>query len=188
MSHAMDFGPLQHFIIFALAAFGFPESFQQLVKRMHQRTTARFQVNGVLSDPVQVTSGIRQGCPLAPLLFLIAVETLRYPLLQHPAIRGIRLRSGDDDQEHVISAFVDDTVIFTNSGTMMILADEILQKLAQVSGLKVQPSKSKIICLNRAVSTTSWEDTVFFIPIVRAGTLASRLVSGIQRTSTGRCD
>ena len=51
---------------------------------------ARFIVNGILSDPAPVRTGIRQGCPLAPFLFLLIAEILAIALLQTPTVQGLR--------------------------------------------------------------------------------------------------
>ncbi|CAI5712945.1 unnamed protein product [Peronospora destructor] len=41
--------------------FGFADSFITTIRHLHQDTTARFVVNGILSDPIPVLTGIRQG-------------------------------------------------------------------------------------------------------------------------------
>ena len=64
------------FLYAALRSFRFAEVFIELVTRIHTGTTARFLVNKEDSEPVPVRSGIRQGCPLAPLLFLLVEELL----------------------------------------------------------------------------------------------------------------
>eukprot|EP00644_Phytophthora_capsici_P018184 jgi/Phyca11/114184/e_gw1.25.59.1 len=45
---------------------GFPPHFCKWVTEIHTDTSVRFLVNGELSRSVPMTSGIRQGCPLAP--------------------------------------------------------------------------------------------------------------------------
>ena len=60
----------------ALRAFHFDDQFIQIIQRVHTGTTARFSVNGEQLEPVAVRSGIRQGSPSAPLLFLLVVELL----------------------------------------------------------------------------------------------------------------
>uniref|UniRef100_A0AAV1UDS8 Reverse transcriptase domain-containing protein n=1 Tax=Peronospora matthiolae TaxID=2874970 RepID=A0AAV1UDS8_9STRA len=57
------------FLYESMRLFGFTESFIDLICRIHTGTTATFVVNGGQSSALPVRSGIRQGCPLAPLLF-----------------------------------------------------------------------------------------------------------------------
>ena len=64
----------RNFLYETLRIFGFNESFVDLIYRIHTRTTASFVVNGGRSAALPVRSGIRQDCPLAPLLFLLVVE------------------------------------------------------------------------------------------------------------------
>jgi hypothetical protein len=37
----------------------------------------RMYINGYYSDEFQIKSGVAQGCPLSPLLFLVVAEALR---------------------------------------------------------------------------------------------------------------
>ena len=66
----------QEFLYEILLQFGFGVRFIDLIRCIYTGTTARFVVNGSHSAPLQVRSGIRQGCLLAPLLFLLVVEVL----------------------------------------------------------------------------------------------------------------
>jgi hypothetical protein len=43
---------------------------------LHNKSAARLIINGHLSEPLSILSGVRQGCPWAPLLFLVATEPL----------------------------------------------------------------------------------------------------------------
>ena len=79
----------QEFLYASLRHFNFDEQFFQLIQRMHTGTSARFSVNGEQSEPLAVHSGIRQGCTLAPLLFLLVVELLGLAIQQAPGIRGL---------------------------------------------------------------------------------------------------
>ena len=64
------------FLFEVMRYFGFAEAFITMIRHLHHNTTARFVVNGILSEPIHVLTGIRQGCPLAPLLFLLVAEIL----------------------------------------------------------------------------------------------------------------
>ena len=80
----------REFLFEVMRAFGFYGAFITMARHLHTNTTARFLVNGILSDPVPVRTGIRQGCPLAPLLFLLTAEILAIALLQTPTVQGLR--------------------------------------------------------------------------------------------------
>lgn len=68
---------------------GFDDRLVDLISGIHKGTTASFVVNGSQSVALPVISGIRQGCPLAPLLFLLVVEVLGLALKQDPVLRGL---------------------------------------------------------------------------------------------------
>ena len=64
----------REFLYAALPQFEFDTRYIQPIRRLHTGTTASFLVNRDKSEPFSVVSGIRQGCPLVPLLFLLVVE------------------------------------------------------------------------------------------------------------------
>jgi hypothetical protein len=58
-------------------------------------------VNGELSDSFSIQRGVRQGCPLAPYLFLVVAQTLNIAAkatMERGAFQGIRLPIGDTRQ------------------------------------------------------------------------------------------
>ena len=59
---------------------------------LHRTTTA-----GHLSSPFMTTSGVRQGCVLAPALFCRAMDFIM--------LRLIALRHDDDDDDDVLHTF-----------------------------------------------------------------------------------
>eukprot|EP00644_Phytophthora_capsici_P019374 jgi/Phyca11/51451/gw1.173.9.1 len=77
------------FLLEVLRQYGFSEGFVALLERLHTNTVSHFLVNGELSAPLLVQSGIRQGCPLAPLLFILAAEVLSLAVEQNPRIVGL---------------------------------------------------------------------------------------------------
>ena len=58
----------------ALRSFGAPPFLVQLIEHLDTGTTSLVRVGGELSEPFEITSGVRQGCVLAPALFCIAVD------------------------------------------------------------------------------------------------------------------
>jgi ribonuclease HI len=154
------------FLWLALENFGYPPSFIQLVTRLHRTTQARFLVNGELSKNFAVTSGIRQGCPLAPLLFLLAAETLKYAIEGCDQIEGVALQGLEQAHLHSLSAFVDDSAIFIRDVNMIDAVGDILRRFGAISGLQAQPHKSHAIVLDPSFTAARLGD----FPVVPRGT------------------
>ncbi|CAI5462754.1 unnamed protein product [Closterium sp. Yama58-4] len=62
------------FLLQALAVLGIPAPFIHWVRLMHSDTNTRISVNNMLGPNFPVRTGVRQGCPLAPLLFVCVTE------------------------------------------------------------------------------------------------------------------
>ncbi|BHF57552.1 hypothetical protein SprV_0100049400 [Sparganum proliferum] len=51
--------------------FGCPERFTQMVRHLHDGMIARVTDNGAVSEAFAVTNGVKQGCALAPTVFIL---------------------------------------------------------------------------------------------------------------------
>jgi len=58
----------------ALAAKKAPPFLIRLIQDLHRFTTAWVRIDGKLSNPFHTSSGVRQGCILAPVLFCLAID------------------------------------------------------------------------------------------------------------------
>eukprot|EP00644_Phytophthora_capsici_P001845 jgi/Phyca11/82100/gw1.14.811.1 len=81
----------REFMLLALRKFNFAKEFIAMVEKLHQGTTAKFLVNTELSQQISVETGIRQGCPLAPLLFILSVEVLAVAINDATELQGIAI-------------------------------------------------------------------------------------------------
>ena len=88
-----------------------------------------------------LSKGIRQGCPLSALLFLLVVETLAINVRNNINIKGIKCQ----DNEVKISLLADDTTIFMRDITSLQIAMNVMYMFKQSSGLKINKSKTKIL-------------------------------------------
>ena len=71
------FDKIQHpFMIKILQKVGIEGTFLNIIKAMYDKPTANIVLNGEKLKPFPLISGIRQGCPLSPLLFNIVLEVL----------------------------------------------------------------------------------------------------------------
>jgi hypothetical protein len=71
-----------HFMIKALRKLGIEGMYFNIVQAIYDKPTANIILNGEKLKPFPLKSGIRQGCPLSPLLFNIVLEFLARAIRQ----------------------------------------------------------------------------------------------------------
>ena len=98
-----------------------------MIRKVHNWTTSQFMVNGGLSTTQEVRSGIRQECPLAPLLFIIAAEMLALAIHDDATDSGITVpHRGGTRNKH--SAFDDDATVFIQEARYILCVLQILER------------------------------------------------------------
>jgi hypothetical protein len=76
-------------MIKALRKLGVEGMHLNILKAIYDKSTANIIVNGKKLKPFPLKSGIRQGCPLSPLLFNIVLEFLARAIRQEEELKGI---------------------------------------------------------------------------------------------------
>ncbi|OWZ02233.1 Reverse transcriptase precursor, partial [Phytophthora megakarya] len=99
----------REFMLATLAAKGLPPRLLRMIRSLHTGTTATFLDNGRISCPITVSSGIRQGCPLAPLLFIIVVDVLYDMIEKCDTFTGVLLEGQDTKFKLKVAGYADDT-------------------------------------------------------------------------------
>ena len=89
-----------------------------------------------------MSRGVRQGFPLSPLLFILGAEILANKIRQDKNIQGIKIYN----HEFKISQFADDTSLLCDLNSVEN-AIALLKVFGQVSGLKLNQSKTKALWL-----------------------------------------
>uniref|UniRef100_A0A8C7ZH32 Reverse transcriptase domain-containing protein n=1 Tax=Oryzias sinensis TaxID=183150 RepID=A0A8C7ZH32_9TELE len=133
------------YLFFTLAKFGFGDSFISWVKLLYAFPVASIQTNGYRSEYFPLARSTRQGCPLSPLLFAIAIEPLAISLRTLENYTGI-LRA---KCEHKVSLYADDLLLYISNPSISI--PSIMRKLeffGSVSGYKININKSIIFPIN----------------------------------------
>jgi retron-type reverse transcriptase len=80
-----------HFMIKALRKLGIEGMYLSIVKVMYDKPTDNIILNGVKLKPFPLKSGIRQGCPLSPLLFNIVLDFLARTIRQKAEVKEIQI-------------------------------------------------------------------------------------------------
>ena len=87
------FDKIQHpFMIKTLQKMGIEGTYLNIVKAIYEEPIANIILNGEKLKAFPLRSGIRQGCPLSPLLFNIVLEVLSTAIREEKEINGIQIR------------------------------------------------------------------------------------------------
>ena len=106
--------------------------------------------NGNCSSFFKVEEGVRQGDPLSPYLFIIAISFLGASLLYDPNITGIKM----NDSEHLLTQFADDlTLILEDSPCNLRNVLKLFDKFESCSGIRVNYDKSEIVWIGSKVGS-----------------------------------
>ncbi|CAI7749845.1 unnamed protein product [Closterium sp. NIES-54] len=66
----------RNFLFHTLERMGFPKEFIEWTKGLHDQAVTQLLINGWLGEREEVESGVLQGCPLSPYLFICTAEPL----------------------------------------------------------------------------------------------------------------
>ncbi|KAG7595163.1 Endonuclease/exonuclease/phosphatase superfamily [Arabidopsis thaliana x Arabidopsis arenosa] len=133
------------FIISALRALGIPVRFINWIHQCISTPTFTISVNGSCGGFFKSTKGLRQGDPLSPYLFVLAMEVFSKLLHSRFASGYIRYhpKASDISISHLM--FADDVMIFFDGGSSSLHGIcETLDDFASWSGLQVNKDKSQL--------------------------------------------
>ena len=102
--------------------------------------------NGHASEPFFLERGVRQGCPLSGILFIIAIELLAQQIRRSEMIKGIEI-ANKGSQEVKLSQYADDTTVLLRDSESVVHLFELLSLFERCSGLKINESKSELLWL-----------------------------------------
>ncbi|GIY62502.1 retrovirus-related Pol polyprotein from type-1 retrotransposable element R2 [Caerostris darwini] len=143
------FGSLPHSAIRdCLAGIGVGDAFLNLVMDAYSNCFTSILTNDTRTDPIPISCGVKQGCPLSGLLFNLCID---------PVLRTIQ----GDAADHRVLAFADDLVLLADSQVHLQNNLNSAHDLLQQISLLLNPSKCKNlhICggLPAGVKDTSFE-------------------------------
>ena len=151
-------------ILSSLALFGFGENFIGWIKTILADRLANIKNGGCLSEFFSLERGVRQGCPISPLLFIIAVEILAISIRQEKNIKGIQIK-GQSNQTVTIKVlqYADDLTLWLKN---VIDYREVLSKIKQFSaftGLCLNEKKTKAMKLSKYPTRSTEEANIQFV-------------------------
>jgi exonuclease III len=138
-----------------MTRMGFHATWINQVMALNENAAAAVIVNGEQSKTFKLQRSVRQGCPLAPYLFLLTVDVLGQ-MLQHPecGVKGLKL---PDNTSITNQMFADDTLLFLD-GTKdnMDKALNVINRFGAASGAKLNLHKSVGLWLSQHERNWQW--------------------------------
>ena len=128
-----------NFLSNALRSFNFGNSFINWISVFYTNISSCVTNNGFSSPMFKVERGVRQGDPLSPYLFIIALELLLIKIRNDPCIKGIKI----DNTEVKLAAFADDLTTFLQDKGSLEHLFSILKAFEGCSGLKLNKDKTE---------------------------------------------
>jgi len=99
-----------NFLFSAMDHIGFSNTWIKWVCTLYREASSAIKVNGVVGPTFQLTRSVRQDCPLAPYLFIMATDILGYMLADpRHGIEGLMLPKGARIRDQT---FADDTTLY----------------------------------------------------------------------------
>ena len=120
------------FLLKVLERMNFGPNFMCFIKTMYTDVSCQISNNGYLYRKVMLKRGVKQGCPLSPLLYCIVAETLGNLIRQNLKIDGLCLPGSR--REVKISQYADDTTLFLRNNFSV---QEAIATIKLGSGSKV---------------------------------------------------
>lgn len=148
---------------------------------MYASPKASVITNKLCSKPFPPSRATRQGCPLSPLLFALAIEPLSIMLKSSQHFSGIYRKN----IEHRVSLYADDLLLYIAEPVQC--APEIvnmLHRFGSFSGYKLSFSKRECFPVNNSALTIAETDLPF--PLSRSG--FKYLGINVTRTLSGLYD
>ncbi|KAJ9675647.1 hypothetical protein PVL29_024530 [Vitis rotundifolia] len=142
------------FILTVMQKMGFGEKWIRWIRWCISTASFSILINGTPTGFFQSSRGLRQGDPLSPYLFVIAMEVFSVFLkraVEGGFLSGCRVK-GRREEGVLIShlLFVDDTLVFCNpSQDHLTYLSWLLMWFEAVSGLRINLEKSELIPVGR---------------------------------------
>ncbi|KAG1049853.1 hypothetical protein G6F43_007845 [Rhizopus delemar] len=139
-----------------MAKFNFPAQFIKCISKLFFGNQVSININGFFTDPINQQRGLRQGDPLSPLLFNIALEPFLLSLIQDPQLHGISLSPSPTGVFSLNSssvpliiclAYADDVYLLLSNPTELRHTSIHMRNYAAVSNAKFNDNKTEVFSL-----------------------------------------
>jgi len=128
---------------------GVDQKLIDITKSLYRETLFCVEIDGITSEWLPQHTGIRQGCPLSPYLFLIVMTTLSHDVHSKIDERLTRHRVPGADFDEV--TYADDTICISRCATVMNEFIQTIETEGLKYGMKLNKTKCELITNNHTV-------------------------------------
>jgi hypothetical protein len=127
----------------SLIHFRIPENYRKWFDIIYQenKVNSAIIMNGYLSKSIDISRGVRQGCPLSPILYILASEVFCNKIRMNPEIRGFTL----DGENLKLSNYADDTNFLVKDYESVSRIFKEYEKFNKSSGAVLNLEKTQIL-------------------------------------------
>jgi hypothetical protein len=130
-----------NFLKKCLTKYDFGDNFIKMINTIYNNIESCVINNGISTEWFKLERGVRQGCPVSPYLFILAVEVLASNIRNTKNIRGIKV----NNIEIKLSLLTDNLVCFVTDLISVENCISLLNNFEKCSGLRVNIAKTKAI-------------------------------------------
>ena len=135
----------RNFLFECLVKFGFNAHFVNIIKTIYYDISARLKINGFTSEKFQILRGVRQGCPLSMILYVMQAEIFACYIRQNNNIRGIYTNG----HETKLQQYADDTIFYITGDHSITALGKALTLNRKATGAKLNIPKCQGLWLGR---------------------------------------
>lgn len=112
-----------------------------LFSALYSGLNSTLSIDGISQESLEIGHGVRQGCPLSPMLFVLSLDPFIRKIRKTPNIRGLPVPG---QGTVTVSAYADDITVFVRDGDSINSLIQDFTRYAQLSGAKLNMEKSTL--------------------------------------------
>ena len=140
-----------NFIFETLKKFNFGKQFIHWIETLYNNPCAKIKNNGYLSETFNLQRGVRQGCPVSALLFILVVEVLALNIKNDNSIKGIQIRTKQGLKETKVGQFADDAFLALDDHISIQRAMVKIEQFSDVAGPELNIDKCEALSMKHEV-------------------------------------
>ena len=146
------------FIEECLNNFNFGGDFCNWIKLMYTDVNSSVLINGWKTKTFEIGRGIRQGCPLSAMLFILAVEVLADRIRKNDRIKGVIFGEIEKQKELKVLQYADDTSVFFREELSLHYIMNEIDEFGRVAGPVINKNKTSLKWLGPMKQTWNFDE------------------------------